>query len=566
MRDSFSQPGTSRLRTPETALTWFFAVIGVLAFVAVLVAPFVMIPDEDALILFIYSRNLAHTGAITYITYGPHAEGATDFLWMVLIACGDVLRLPPLITTALINAGSMIGIPLALARMARRRLTLQAALFFMGVWALLPMFQASLHGFSPLPFALLMILAAMFFSEENDWALAVTCLLLCLFRPDGVVFAIPLMIAACVVYGVRASRLRAYGAGFVLPGIIYFLWRWWYFKLFFPLPFLVKSDTPRVAHLFVPDSVRMLLYPLIFVWILTLLLLWGKRLNARSRALALCLLVLPNLFYIAMRLDQNVGRRFYVYLPAGLAVLLAANWDSAMQRSRRLLWTGVVTLALFCIGQSYYVAFAHWVVRSPGMINIATQLDHMQHGRMLITEAGTLPYYSHWEAYDAWGLDTAEFARRFIQPSDVEAVHPDLMLVFTPSEIPSCVPKSDWQTPYKSRSEENYTRNVVTGASDGNYELWYTPFGSASWRASMKLQPWQMLQYCWFIRKDSPLADDMRHILTSNEGIPSVVWSAKNPQATAPPPPPTPPGPVHHASIPARIVHHLWYYYMYPMI
>ena len=40
---------------------------------------------EDAYILFIYVENMLNGNGITYYPSGAHTEGATDFLWMILL-------------------------------------------------------------------------------------------------------------------------------------------------------------------------------------------------------------------------------------------------------------------------------------------------------------------------------------------------------------------------------------------------------------------------------------------------------------------------------------------------
>ena len=45
-----------------------------------------VVPAEDAVILYEYAKNLAQTGLITYGVASVPIEGATDFLWMVVIA------------------------------------------------------------------------------------------------------------------------------------------------------------------------------------------------------------------------------------------------------------------------------------------------------------------------------------------------------------------------------------------------------------------------------------------------------------------------------------------------
>ena len=42
--------------------------------------------SEDAAILFRYSENLSSTGSISYNLNGIRSEGATDFLWMLILS------------------------------------------------------------------------------------------------------------------------------------------------------------------------------------------------------------------------------------------------------------------------------------------------------------------------------------------------------------------------------------------------------------------------------------------------------------------------------------------------
>lgn len=77
-------------------------------------------PAEDAVILHQYSRNLAETGTISYIPGGVHAEGATDFLWMLYIALGFKLHLSPTVSTAIANIICAFALSYVLLRLARR--------------------------------------------------------------------------------------------------------------------------------------------------------------------------------------------------------------------------------------------------------------------------------------------------------------------------------------------------------------------------------------------------------------------------------------------------------------
>ncbi|WP_437655687.1 hypothetical protein [Sorangium sp. So ce1182] len=46
-------------------------------------------PIEGSYILYVYSESLASGHGITYFKGGEHAEGATDFLWMMLLGAGS---------------------------------------------------------------------------------------------------------------------------------------------------------------------------------------------------------------------------------------------------------------------------------------------------------------------------------------------------------------------------------------------------------------------------------------------------------------------------------------------
>jgi hypothetical protein len=85
----------------------------------------------------------------------------------------------------------------------------------------------------------------------------------------------------------------------------------------------------------------------------------------------------------------------------------------------------------------------------------------------------TIHYYSRWTPYDAWGLDTPEFARKLIQPEQVTGLHPDLAIVHDGSQ--SCTLQvHPRQT---SRDWINMTDNIETGLTNlGAYDAWKVPY------------------------------------------------------------------------------------------
>jgi hypothetical protein len=517
----------SRRTTFDQVILFGVMACGLCAFVIILVAPKFLFPAEDAAILFQFSRNLAHTGAITYFANGPHAEGATDFAWMILIAAGFILHIPPMWSVAAINGASLLGISLLLTKIAQEKVDWLIVLFTAGAFALLPQFFAALVGFSVLPFAFLILLVASYFLRQSFSKLALSCLALCLFRPDGVVFAVPMMCASCFLYQKRREQLTSFAGLFLLPGGLYFLWRWHYFGTLFPLPFLVKSDVHRVFHLFVLETFQQGLLLCLFSWAITWIAFRKRRLvHGATLALTICLLVLPNLFYLRMRLDQNVGHRFFVYLPLGTAALIAANWQS-IRAQRWYLIRVSAALWIFFVSVMYLSALNMLDLHQyDGRVAIATDLSSLGRGTVLPTEAGIIPYYSGWIAYDPWGLNTRDFAAHLIQPSDIKRLRPDLIEIH-PDQPLDCASPFDPGTPYKERTWIHMKHNITAGIDYANYDLWYTPFGNTRRRERRHYRPWDREQECWLIRRDSSLHDGIQRILEDHQGESEADYAAK---------------------------------------
>jgi hypothetical protein len=516
-------------RTVSIAL----ALYGVAVLLTLLAAPHFFLPAEDAVILHQYSRNLAEQGAITYYAGGPHAEGATDFAWMVLIAAGIRCGLAPPVLTAVINFSTLLLLVLVLLRLAALRITPLRLLMIAGAAGLLPQIIAAGAGFAILPDALLLTLLAVSFARQRTKLAAALGLVLCLFRPDGVVFVVPLLVSLLLRPDTRSARALNILLVFLLPGLAYFVWRMVYFHALFPLPFTVKSDVHRTLGFLVPHSFTSSLKYLFFDGALLMPLLWPRRvprlrawsagypLEPKTIPLAVSLLGVPTLFYWAMRLDQNVGDRFFFYLPLAGALLLALNWSSLNDPRRRLtLRIGCAAFLLFLLGPLLreFRSFRYYQFRD--VQAIAADLRRLPaRGTLLTTEAGFITYGSGWVAYDAWGLNTERFAHQFVQPSDVLALHPDL-IVLHPDPPESCLPQAEWLPAYTSRSWPDMTRNLILGARDaGDYQLWLISYGSSYYRHRKHWRYGEGDRECFLVHQSSPLFAGMVAVLKEHNAV-----------------------------------------------
>lgn len=494
---------SSKVQLKKSVL--FLALMGLASLLFITYLTLTHAPAEDAVILHQYSRNLAETGMISYIAGGVHAEGATDFLWMLYIALGFKLHLSPTVSTALANITCAFALSYVLLRLARRPFHWVYALAVLGALALMPQTISVVAGFSVLPFGLAIATTVLFSEENKDRATAISAIVLCLLRPDGVIFAIPIIIRRLWRFP-RESSFSAYGLLFVLPGIVYFLWRWHYFGYFFPLPFMVKSDTHRVWHIFAPTGHELIRY-LLFAAIILGAALGKQVLKPAESSFLFAVILVPALFYSAMRLDQNIFFRFYYFIPLGVAMILAMHWDS-LEFGRKTVFVAALCAFLLLLAKvdvegfrEYRFISAYWLRNE----HIATQLSAMR-GTLLTSEAGEFAYFSRWTTYDSWGLDTPEFATHLIVPEDVTELKPDLIALHTSDCTPRVMPVSH------IRGFDAMFANIETGITRlNNYQTWRMTTSSSS-----GVEP---ISLCWYIRRDYTEKDRVASILGANGAL-----------------------------------------------
>jgi hypothetical protein len=495
------------------------AFCGAAILILLAIEPAFFMPAEDAVILWAYSKNLALHGAITYFAGGPHTEGATDFAWMIAVAGAIKCHIDPEIFSAAINVITLSLLAVLLVRTAQLRLTPMRILMVIGAVGSMPQIFAAASGFAILPDAVLLTALVYWTTREALGGTACAALLLCLFRPDGLVFVLPLFVVLLATSSNRARVASMFLGLFALPGAAYFVWRYNYFHELLPLPMLVKSDALRFHHTVVLASVRTSLVFLAFAITVTASVWYATKAKFVGKYLIAPLIIIPTAFYWCVRLDQNVGFRFFYYLPLAAGIILALNWRSLGHRRG-----GGVRIA--CLAWLLLLAMplrrelrTFLDLQSPTLRAIARELGGIKvHGEMLSSEAGILPYYSGWRSVDPWGLDTAEYAHRFFQPKDVAITAPSLIHLH-PDQGEGCIFRSDWTTPYLERSWPGLTRNIISGATSTDYELWQASYGSDRYRMRKHWQNGEGDVSCWFVRKGTPEEYAIGEILERHQAV-----------------------------------------------
>jgi hypothetical protein len=395
-------------------------------------------PHEDAFILFRYAEHLAGGHGIVFNIGGAPTEGATDFLWMVLIAAGNVLGLDSALAALLLNAFGAAALSYVLVRAwtegpgsspaAWTGLALGLCVPF------LPPAHSAYLGFSTGLYCgafAATLWCATRRREASAVAAIYACLILSLLRPDGVVLGAGSWVVAMLL-APRHSRRRLTGhtIAVVGAGLLYFAWRYHYFGELLPLPLVVKSrasvETARLQMNMRWVQSASGPVPLLAT---TILLAVACRLRGTPDAVAPLLpaAMLLGALWNAHQ-TQNLDWRFQA--PIYTALLMSTCMLAARWRRRR---PGPVTVAL----SSTLVAGALIppLVAGPVvfprdyMDSAAVNLGPVLRGKtVVLTEAGRLPYWSDATVYDVVGLNHAHFAHHPPTVAFIEQLDPDVVM------------------------------------------------------------------------------------------------------------------------------------------
>jgi hypothetical protein len=417
--------------------------------------------------LFRYVHHLAAGHGIVFNLEGPRAEGATDFLWLVLLAGQAALGMDPAIAALVCNAvgAAILGAVLASAvrpeQISSRpwAFPLDAALV-----ALVPPTVvcslgslAAWSGFSSISYSALAVLTLHTSRKAPRALLAVPfmALLLALFRPDGVVLGTCFGVVGFVAAhrtGHSRPYLRAAGIAAAL-GAVYFAARWAYFGLPLPLPLYVKSRLnlsdkasgyPAFAQAVfeaLPGLgtnldwlVRGRVLPLAgFVIVASVLSFRDRPREAIYRELH----VIPFIaLYVALsraHQSQNVAWRFQAPITLALVYLALRSVHDVARRggALRVIAPAAAAAAMLWSASLGFDEVRRMLVTSGGtyMNDFAPRFgpELRRTDRVALTEAGRLPYWSNAIFFDAVGLNTPETAREPVTVGAVERFAPDLV-------------------------------------------------------------------------------------------------------------------------------------------
>ncbi|MBK9030417.1 MAG: hypothetical protein IPL61_03600 [Myxococcales bacterium] len=211
---------------------------------------------DDAFISFVFSRNLAEHGELTF-NLGDPVEGYTNFLWTFILGALMVVGVPPEIAARVLGVGFGLGVLAITFRIGERALGRGHPLA-----GLAPLLLACSSGFACwssggletqlYTFLIAVALDGYLAASAGDDArglrrMAIALALASMTRPEG-----PLIVALFGLHRLgtnligerrlRPSRAEWHAVGWFLGlWAPWFAWRWWYYGWPFPNTYYVKA-------------------------------------------------------------------------------------------------------------------------------------------------------------------------------------------------------------------------------------------------------------------------------------------------------------------------------------
>jgi arabinofuranosyltransferase len=401
-------------------------------------------PFEDAAILLRYADHLAQGHGLVWNIGEVPVDGATDFLFMLMVAglarAGMGIENAAL---ALTLAAHLLTVFLVYRlHIIRFQGTIWAASLSALVVATGPGLNYCEALFGTTVFALAGLVTYSHFLKlmedrgngESAARFALAGLITCLIRPEGVVLVLGMFMSMMWYLrgALRGQLVARFVVLFILPGIAYFAWHWWYFGHPLPNPFYIKGGGALY-----PASLKASFIGVVKMGsVLLPIMAWAawKKDARRKTMLLLAPVVLFAVAWILMSNAMNFSHRFqYILMP-----VLWVAWAPAVELmhpgfSLRKGWLLVgMPLCALVVGMHYMIYAKQPRIHADGRADLGKALVEWK-GKgyaMAVTEAGNLPLYSGWRTLDTWGLNDQYIAHQgVVDAAYLDRYEPALIMI-----------------------------------------------------------------------------------------------------------------------------------------
>lgn len=435
----------------------------VVALYAVFMAKYHQLPFEDAAMLMRYSQNVAQGHGIVFNIGQAPVDGATDFLFMAVLAAVSKTGLSlensvyvlglvcHLLTTLLMyeTIRRVAGASRWMASVSALFLALGPGLDYVNMGFGTPFFAV----FAALTWRFALCIAQQEMpSSGSAVAFAFSGLLLGLVRPEGVLLALFMLFGLLYFRGLSHARpaVLAFLGIFGILGGAFFLWRWHYFGYPLPNPFYKKGG----GHFYLSGLHESLHYVLLMnsVFLLGLLAGLGFKETRRRALFALIPITGFTAVWVLLSNEMNHAGRFqYALYPVvlmswpfvyaqGLQSPRVPVWKSLNKKIQAATAIPFAAVLLLSLGYQHQQLHHEALLRSYHDMNydVALALKPYSSNDYTIatTEGGIVPLYSHWQAIDLWGLNDQWIAHHtYVSAAYLDRFRPEVIEIHGPPAL-----------------------------------------------------------------------------------------------------------------------------------
>ncbi len=412
--------------------------LGILIFFQVLI--------DDAFIFFKYGYNLVHHGIWSWSTEGKPVEAYTSFIYAVLSIFPYLINIPPHIFIKIVGLFFLL---IMLFRIYSKSKSKKSGLFILLIIA--TNWQVYVHAFSGLETILwCWLLIESFFILKTDeltnkkqWWLWVLCLLLTLTRPEGAIYAFFFFIYLRFYRNIKINYWPIIAVALV--GLTYFIWRYNYFGLLFPLPFYHKVMDNQFGKLAFIFNIYTSWYYLICAGLVFYFFRNFKLLFFLGLVSFLIFFGLYSKSFLVMNFADRFP--FQLFFPFIIFAIMELEDSSHLNKVKIVLIAAFLNLIIFSkglydenlielasitnnAGSAFFLPRSHYILAKN--INKIKEIDRKKI-KVLFGDAGVFPHYVKAKCYDYNGLTDAYFATHKLSDIYFNKVNADVVLIGFPN-------------------------------------------------------------------------------------------------------------------------------------
>ena len=407
---------------------------------------FFQIVIDDAFIFFKYGYNLVHHGVWSWSTEGKPVEAYTSFIYAIFSIFPYLLHIPPHVFIKLVGLALLL---ILIYRVYKKTASFKIALF--AILIIVTNWQVYVHAFSGLETILwcwlllesFFILKAEDVTAKKQWWLWSICLLMALTRPEGAIYAFFYLVYLQFYRKVKINYAAI--AVVAIIGVVYFVWRFMYFGLLFPLPFYHKVMDNQFGKFAFIFNMYTSWYYLICAGLVFYFFRKSKLLFFLGMVSFLVFFGLYGKSFLVMNFADRFP--FQLFFPFILFAIIELENSSHLDKVKIILIAGFLNLIILSkglydenfielasvtnnAGSAFFVPRSHYLLAKN--INKIKDIDKKQI-HVLFGDAGVFPHYVKAKCYDYNGLTDAYFATHKLTNAYFDKANADVVLIGFPS-------------------------------------------------------------------------------------------------------------------------------------